>query len=481
MHYFISIDLGASSGRVILYKVDIHEQILEERILHRFQHDMCHDGSYLYWDMDSIKQEIIIGLRFAAEYNVESIGIDSWGVDIVLTDKDGKYLIPAVAYRDHRTDGTIDQFILETGLTHQEIYQKTGIQFLQFNTLYQLYSIKKTNPEILKQTKQIRMISDEINYFLTGCSRIEYTNASTTQMLNIHTRTWDKDLCQAVGISPEQFSPFIYPGECLGSILPEIVIRTGLSPDVRVVAVASHDTASAVASISSDGGAYLSSGTWSLIGIERHTPVINDFTLMESISHEAGINNTYRILKNIMGMWLISEIQKDSQDKRSFLEILQKSQEEIQAQRFIDPNHRMFLNPQSMIKAIDNYLSQTGQKPLSNINQYYAVIFQNLALSYAYYLDLLLTIQPISYLHIIGGGSQNDLINQLTANYSGKTILAGPSEASSLGNVLAQMLYLFPDIKHAREFLASCLQYKYYHSIHDPNTLQEYINFIKKI
>ncbi|MGL5722589.1 MAG: rhamnulokinase [Brevinema sp.] len=474
---FVCIDLGASSGRVIIYEVDIKQEQINEIELHRFCHNIGKNNKYLVWDLDLIKKEILVGLTLAAPYNPISIGVDSWGVDIILKDDKGESLLPPISYRDGRTDGLLEKFINESSLPKKDIYQKTGIQFLPFNTLYQLYSVSLEHPDVLKKARNILMISDEINHFLTGISRIEYTGASTTQMINLKTQTWDDDLLRALKMNPNQFAPLAFSGSVLGNISSEIARQTGLPEKTHVVNVAGHDTASAIAAVDTktSQGAYLSSGTWSLIGIESTSPHINNFTFEESFSHEAGVESTYRVLKNIMGLWVISRIKQDTKNNDSFENIISRIEKKAHLNVFIDLNNDIFLNPPNMIQSIDQYLQRTGQKPLKEIDDYFQSVYENLALSYSFYLEKLTQLQPINYLHIFGGGSKNHYLNQMTSNFSQKPVLAGPSEASALGNMLMQLvgLDLMPSVSEARAFLSKCLRYKQFTPKETPSTLMD--------
>ena len=479
---YLSIDLGASSGRILMGTTN--QNNMDTKEIYRFKNTLVQKGQYLCWNLEHIKKELLLGLRKASTYgNIESIGVDSWGVDFILKDKNQKQLMPSVSYRDHRTDGILDVFYQKENISKKTMYNKTGIQFLPFNSIYQLYSILQNYPEILPQIASFSMIADEINYFLSGIHAVEYTNASTTQMINMETKKWDSDILEILQLKEEQFSPLINPGCVLGTITDYIAKETGLNKSTKIITVASHDTASAIAAIDSTKGAYLSSGTWSIIGIESLTPIINDFTFDFSFSHEAGIDNTYRILKNIMGLWVISRIHDDSKDKRDIKEIAVLFTPNTPVLKYIDINNSCFANPTNMLHAIDSYLKKTDQSPVQNHNEYYQIIYQNLALSYAYYLDKIKQINSLEYLHIFGGGSLNNYLNQITANYSQTTVYAGPVEASCLGNFLVQMTALgeFSNISEARKWLATCLKFQKF----EPQTINkdeiiQYNNTIQK-
>lgn len=366
----------------------------------------------------------------------------------------------AISYRDRRTDHTIDK--LEHTLSKAAIYQKTGIQFQPFNTIYQLY---EEDRELLKKTDKIMMVPDYLGYCLTGKAVTEITNASTTQLLNASTGNLDPELLEAVSVQEQQFAPLTEPGCELGKLRNEWFPDYDL-PACKVMTVATHDTASAVIAAPgvNDGWAYISSGTWSLIGIENKTPIITDLALENNYTNERGANNTIRFLKNIIGMWVIQEVRQQLQADYSFQQLAEEAEKTEPFQQFINLNDKRFLNPENMIKEIQHYCRQTRQKIPRTAGELACCIYSNLAIIYAIAIKELETIteKPIEQFHIIGGGARNDFLNQLTADMSGKAVYAGPIEATATGNLLMQMIAAkeVKDIKEARQVVRNSFPIK---------------------
>lgn len=366
----------------------------------------------------------------------------------------------AISYRDRRTDHTIDK--LEHTLSKAAIYQKTGIQFQPFNTIYQLY---EEDRELLIKTDKIMMIPDYLGYCLTGKAVTEITNASTTQLLNASTGNLDPELLEAVSVQEQQFAPLTEPGCELGKLRNEWFPDYDL-PACKVMTVATHDTASAVIAAPgiNDGWAYISSGTWSLIGVENKTPIITDLALENNYTNERGANNTIRFLKNIIGMWVIQEVRQQLQADYSFQQLAEEAKKTEPFQQFINLNDKRFLNPENMIKEIQHYCRQTRQKTPRTAGELACCIYSNLAIIYAIAIKELETIteKPIEQFHIIGGGARNDFLNQLTADMSGKAVYAGPIEATATGNLLMQMIAAkeVKDIKEARQVVRNSFPIK---------------------
>lgn len=366
----------------------------------------------------------------------------------------------AISYRDRRTDHTIDK--LEHTLSKAAIYQKTGIQFQPFNTIYQLY---EEDRELLIKTDKIMMIPDYLGYCLTGKAVTEITNASTTQLLNASTGNLDPELLEAVSVQEQQFAPLTEPGCELGKLRNEWFPDYDL-PACKVMTVATHDTASAVIATPgiNDGWAYISSGTWSLIGVENKTPIITDLALENNYTNERGANNTIRFLKNIIGMWVIQEVRQQLQADYSFQQLAEEAKKTEPFQQFINLNDKRFLNPENMIKEIQHYCRQTRQKTPRTAGELACCIYSNLAIIYAIAIKELETIteKPIEQFHIIGGGARNDFLNQLTADMSGKAVYAGPIEATATGNLLMQMIAAkeVKDIKEARQVVRNSFPIK---------------------
>lgn len=448
---YTAIDVGASSGRIMVG--ELNEGKLDIQEIHRFANGFSQRDGHCLWDIDHLLKQILQGLQKVKTLGYEhcTVGIDTWAVDYVLLDEKGDRLREAISYRDRRTDHTIDK--LEHTLSKAAIYQKTGIQFQPFNTIYQLYEEKR---ELLKKTDKVMMIPDYLGYCLTGKAVTEITNVSTTQLLNVSTGNLDPELLEAVSVLEQQFAPLTEPGCELGKLRNEWFPDYDL-PACKVMTVATHDTASAVIAAPgvNDGWAYISSGTWSLIGVENKTPIITDLALENNYTNERGANNTIRFLKNIIGMWVIQEVRQQLQADYSFQQLAEEARKTEPFQQFINLNDERFLNPDSMIEEIEHYCRETRQKIPRTAGELACCIHSNLAIIYAIAIKELETIteKPIEQLHIIGGGARNDFLNQLTADMSGKAVYAGPIEATAIGNLLMQMIAAkeVKDIKEARQ------------------------------
>ncbi|MCB7161357.1 rhamnulokinase [Bacillus subtilis] len=457
---YTAIDIGASSGRIMVG--ELNEGKLDIQEIHRFANGFSQRDGHCFWDIDHLLKQILQGLQKVKTLGYEhcTVGIDTWAVDYVLLDEKGDRLREAISYRDRRTDHTIDK--LEHTLSKAAIYQKTGIQFQPFNTIYQLY---EEDRELLIKTDKIMMIPDYLGYCLTGKAVTEITNASTTQLLNASTGNLDPELLEAVSVQEQQFAPLTEPGCELGKLRNEWFPDYDL-PACKVMTVATHDTASAVIATPgiNDGWAYISSGTWSLIGVENKTPIITDLALENNYTNERGANNTIRFLKNIIGMWVIQEVRQQLQADYSFQQLAEEAKKTEPFQQFINLNDKRFLNPENMIKEIQHYCRQTRQKIPRTAGELACCIYSNLAIIYAIAIKELETIteQPIEQFHIIGGGARNDFLNQLTADMSGKAVYAGPIEATAIGNLLMQMIAAkeVKDIKEARQVVRNSFPIK---------------------
>ncbi|TAH80349.1 rhamnulokinase [Bacillus subtilis] len=457
---YTAIDIGASSGRIMVG--ELNEGKLDIQEIHRFANGFSQRDGHCFWDIDHLLKQILQGLQKVKTLGYEHciVGIDTWAVDYVLLDEKGDRLREAISYRDRRTDHTIDK--LEHTLSKAAIYQKTGIQFQPFNTIYQLY---EEDRELLKKTDTIMMIPDYLGYCLTGKAVTEITNASTTQLLNASTGNLDPELLEAVSVQEQQFAPLTEPGCELGKLRNEWFPDYDL-PACKVMTVATHDTASAVIAAPgiNDGWAYISSGTWSLIGVENKTPIITDLALENNYTNERGANNTIRFLKNIIGMWVIQEVRQQLQADYSFQQLAEEAKKTEPFQQFINLNDKRFLNPENMIKEIQHYCRQTRQKTPRTAGELACCIYSNLAIIYAIAIKELETIteKPIEQFHIIGGGARNDFLNQLTADMSGKAVYAGPIEATATGNLLMQMIAAkeVKDIKEARQVVRNSFPIK---------------------
>lgn len=441
--YFLAFDLGASSGRAILGT--LKDSKLELTEIHRFKNQMSQIHGNYFWNIFNLFDELKTGLKKCiAEYNIQpySIGIDTWGVDYALVDSDGYINGLPFAYRDHRTDQAMEQFFKQ--MNREETYRLSGIQFMQFNTLFQLFASVKTNFSGLKTADSLLFTPDALNFLFTGIRKNEYTIASTSQLLKPGKPEWEPNLFKAAGVSMSLTEDIIQPGIVLGKILPEISEQTG-SKQIPCVAVGSHDTASAIVSVPSNGKnwAYLSSGTWSLLGIETEEPLVTDKSLELNFTNEGGVEGTTRFLKNIMGMWLIQECKRiwDDEKQISWEEIVKLSEAEKPFKCLINPDDSGFLNPGNMPDAIQKYCKRTNQHiPLSR-GEIARCIYDSLVLKYRYTIQQIesITGEKIEVLHIIGGGANNKMMNQLTADATGIPVFAGPTEATAIGNILMQI------------------------------------------
>ncbi len=435
----VAVDLGASSGRVMLASYHREQRTLQLREIHRFVNCLQKQDGFDCWDIDTLEAEIRTGLNKVCEegIHIDSIGIDTWGVDYVLLDGNGNRVGLPVSYRDSRTDGVMAHALAQLGKA--EIYGRSGIQFLPFNTLYQLRALVEQQPELVANVAHALLIPDYFSYRLTGQMNWEYTNATTTQLVNINSDSWDENLLNWTGASRDWFGTPTHPGNVIGHwTCPQ-------ENAIPVVAVASHDTASAViaAPLASQDAAYLSSGTWSLMGFESKTPYTSDTALAANITNEGGAEGRYRVLKNIMGLWLLQRVLKEQ--RISDLTALIGEAETLPACRFlINPNDERFINPANMSAEIQAACRETAQSVPESAADLARCIFDSLALLYAEVLHELATLRgkPFSQLHIVGGGCQNHLLNQLCANACGITVLAGPVEASTLGNIGIQLVTL---------------------------------------
>ncbi|MGQ5708705.1 rhamnulokinase [Lactobacillus sp. PSON] len=422
----------------MLSQIKNNKMTLKE--MHRFKNGFSYKNGHDRWDIDHIIKEILIGLQKIkkAGYNKISLGIDTWAVDYVLVGKDGKKLEEPISYRDSRTETAIKDLTAE--VSKEEIYKKTGIQFLNFNTLYQLFTEDK---DLLAKTDKILMIPDYIGYVLTGNAVLEVTNASTTQMLSLREGLFDKHLLEKVNVKQEQFPKLVDAGTPLGKLDKSKFPNYDL-PDTDIITVATHDTASAVVGSPGMGHhwAYLSSGTWSLLGTELNVPENGQKAFKENYTNEWGAYGTYRFLKNIMGLWMIQCVKRELNDKYSFSELAEMAEKVKPFQQFININDERFVNPQNMIKEIQTYCRETGQKIPKTLGEICMAIYSNLALFYAQEIQKLNDIlgYKIDTLNIVGGGSNVALLNQLTATISGIDVYAGPDEATAIGNLTVQMI-----------------------------------------
>lgn len=442
--YYIAVDLGATSGRVILASFDGEKVETEE--IHRFKHPMLPIGGNIFWNLPGLYNEVLTGLRNAAvklsEIGAEarSIGIDTWGCDVAYFHPDGTIAGLPYCYRDPHTTGAVDKFCEE--MPREKVYEKTGIQFMDFNTLFQLHTLSKKDGNALKTADKILFIPDALSYMLTGNAVTEYTIASTSQILNPNTGKLDAELLEKAGLTPDHFGELVNPGHVIGTLTPGVQHTTGLGP-VPVVAVAGHDTASAVIGVPAkdEKFAYLSCGTWSLLGIEAPGPIINEKGFEYNFTNEGGIDGTIRFLKNICGLWLLERSRAELKDAPADIAELCALYSKSDISSIVNPDDPAFANPKSMTEAIQDYCRRTEQQVPQTAADFMRVIFRSLANRYKEVLGWLRELAPneIETLHVIGGGCQNAHLMQLTADAIGIPVVAGPSESTALGNVLVQL------------------------------------------
>ena len=438
----IGVDLGATSGRVILARIGEGELRMEE--LHRFPNRLTEVDGRFYWDIHALYEEILRGLCVAGDRGerIASIGIDTWGVDFACVGADGELLGLPRAYRDPYTDGVPEAFFRT--IPRERVYAKTGIQVMNFNSLYQLYALNREQSPALAAAERVLFMPDALSYLLTGEQVCEYTILSTSQLMNPRTRELDGELLQAAGVDASLFARRVMPGERVGFLRDEAARRTGLGR-VEVFAVAGHDTASAIAAVPAADGrfAYLSSGTWSLMGVELPAPVVTEESCAMNFTNEGGVDGTTRFLKNITGMWLLEECRRAwARDGREYAysEIMELTAAAEPRLTRIDPDDAAFAHPADMPAAIRDWCRRRGEVVPADDAALMRCIFESLAARYGEVLDRLRAIAPfpIERLHVIGGGAQNDLLNQLTADACGIPVVAGPSEATAIGNVMVQ-------------------------------------------
>lgn len=461
--HFFAVDLGATSGRTILGSLG--EGKMELRELTRFPNHIIETGGHFFWDIYALYNEIINGLKVVAKegITIQSIGIDTWGVDFVFIGKDGGLLRNPYCYRDPHTIGAMEEYF--THIPKEKVYDITGIQFMNFNSLFQLSTLKRNGCSALEAADKILFIPDALSYMLTGKMVTEYTIASTSQILNPRTKKFEKELLDVVGVKEEQWGRFVFPGEQIGTLTEEIQKMTGLGA-VPVIAVAGHDTASAVAAVPAQNEkfAYLSSGTWSLMGIEVKDAIINQKSYNMNFTNEGGVEGTTRFLKNICGMWLLERCRKewDATQNYSYPELIEAALTVPAFRSLINPDAPCFANPSSMIDAIRHYCLETNQPVPETYGEITRCIFDSLALRYKQVFGYLQDMAPfnIEKLHIIGGGSKNNQLNQFTCNAVGVPVVAGPSEGTAIGNIMLQAKAngLVKDIAEMRQLISTSIE-----------------------
>ena len=478
---FFAVDLGATSGRTILATYDGARVEMKE--ITRFANPMIPLGGHLYWDIAGLYNEVLRGLREVASQgiSIESIGIDTWGCDFAFFGTDGQLLGMPHCYRDQHTVGAQEKFFEK--MPAAEVYKRTGIQFMDFNSLFQLDTLKRNGSQALEHADKVLFIPDALIYMLTGKAICEYTVASTSQMLNPMTGDLDEDILKALGLPRKKFGVMTQPGTVVGTLTAQVQEATGLGA-VPVVAVAGHDTGSAVAAVpaSDKEYAYLSCGTWSLLGIESEKAIISEDSFRENFTNEGGIEGTTRFLKNICGLWLFEQSRKDFKDAPSSVAELVALCEQSDYDGLIYPDAPCFAAPTSMTTAIREYCQSTGQAAPETPADYCRCIFRSLALRYRQVVEILQSMCdfPIKKLHVIGGGSQNKYLMQYAATALNMPVICGPIEGTALGNVLMQIKASDNalTLEKMRETSASSVELVTYHPSETEAWNKEYERFI---
>ncbi|MBQ7657524.1 MAG: rhamnulokinase [Butyrivibrio sp.] len=475
--YFLAIDIGASSGRHIIGWLENGQMFLKE--MHRFENRQLQRNGHLVWDTDNLWSGIIDGLKAckAEDMIPESIGIDTWGVDYVLLDENGEMLGDAVAYRDLRTEG-IEEEVFSL-ISEKELYERTGIQKQPFNTIYQLMALKKESPELLEKAKALLMMPDYLGYRLTGVMKQEYTNATTSNLVNAAGKTWDMEVIRRLGLPERLFGELSMPGTTVGDLAKDIQEEVGF--DAKVILPATHDTGSAFLAVPArdDSSVFLSSGTWSLLGLENKEPITSEDARHQNLTNEGGAWYRYRFLKNIMGLWIIQSIRRELNgteyvegrkskyaDGRnySFPDLIAAARECADFGAEINVNDDAFLSPESMIDAIKDHCKAHGQPVPEKVGEIMQCVYRGLAKCYADTIKEIsaITGKTITSVNIIGGGCQDAYLNEMTAQATGLTVYAGPIEGTAIGNLAVLMIASgeLPDLKAARNVIYDSFEIK---------------------
>lgn len=443
----LAIDLGAESGRAVLGSLDDSGK-LQMKVLHRWPTGMINVLGALHWDIMGIYREMVNSIAACATEcgdNIDSTGIDTWGVDFGLFDEKGMLLSEPVAYRDHHRLLAMDEFL--TKMPRERLYELTAGQINYINSIFQLYAFGRENNPQLKITKDLLFIPDILNYFLTGRKATEFTFATTSQLYNLRTMSWEKEIFAQLGINSNIMQKVVPHGTVVGNLTDEICMETGIKA-IPVLTVGSHDTASAVAAcpIPGDNAAYISSGTWSLMGIESKKPIISNKAFEYNFTNEGGICGTFRVLKNLTGLWLLQECRREwlKTKEYTYAELSKLGTEASSIGAVIDPNAKEFIKPESMPQAIADYCRVKGQTVPQSVGEFVRTIMESLALSYRYTLGQIEEIsgRKLTQINIIGGGSQNQMLCQFAADATGLPVYAGPVEATAIGNLLVQAMAL---------------------------------------
>ena len=438
MKYYLSIDIGASSGRHILSHIEDGKLVLEE--VFRFENGMEERDGHLIWDYKKLFANIVEGMKECKKLGKvpETVGIDTWGVDYALIDKDDNVIGEVFAYRDSRTEEPIKK--VHSIVPFEKLYERTGSQFQIYNTVYQLYTDKLSGK--LDKAERFLMMPDFFNFLLTGVKKNEFTNASTSGILSAKTREWDMETVKDLGLPEKLFGELSDPATLVGTLKPELIDEIGY--DTKVVLTATHDTASAVMAVPELGAPlYISSGTWSLLGIESPKAISSADALAANFTNEGGYGRTTRFLKNIMGLWMIQSVRREHDKKYSFADYVVLAKEVKDFDSIVDVNDQCFLAPDSMIGAIQDYCRKTNQKVPETPGELALCVYDSLAVCYAKAVDVIEKVTGYNFdtINVVGGGCQNMYLNELTAKRTGRKVMAGPVEATAIGNAIAQLLY----------------------------------------
>ncbi len=477
MRYYLAIDIGASSGRHILGHAENGKLVLEE--VYRFDNLQIHKNGHDCWDMDNLWNGILGGLKAcrAAGKIPVTVGIDTWAVDYVLLDENDALIGDAIAYRDSRTEGMKE--IVNAIIPAEELYARTGIQYQPFNTIYQLTALKREHPEQLEKAKWMLMVPEYFHFKLTGVKQNEYTNATSTNLVNAQSKTWDKGIISALGLPGEIFHELVMPGTTVGTLLPSI--REEIGFDTTVVQPATHDTGSAFLAVPAmdDNAVYLSSGTWSLLGVENEVPITTHESMAQNFTNEGGAWYRYRYLKNIMGLWMIQSIRRElngvayiqgkqnrteSAKKWSFPDLIAEAKQAEHFTSVVDVNRDCFLSPDSMIQAIQDECVRTNQRIPETVGEIMQCVYTSLSICYR---DAVLNLEKLTgkkytSINIVGGGCQDGYLNERTAKATGLPVYAGPIEGTAIGNLVVQMIEAgeFENLQAARDVIRASFEIK---------------------
>ncbi|MDR2096728.1 MAG: rhamnulokinase [Treponema sp.] len=463
MNYYLAIDIGASSGRHIVGWLE--DGRLRTREVYRFDNNAEMKNGHLCWNIDALYAALVAGLKRCKDTGMipYSLGIDTWGVDFVLIDGAGGRLGDAVCYRDSRTDGMDAE--VEKIIPYEELYKLTGIAKQPFNTVYQLTALKKESPELLEKAERLLMMPDYLHYLLSGIASNEYTEASTGALVGARERNWNGDIIKALGFPVRLFRTLNRAGDGIGVLSKAVEAEAGFS--CRITLPATHDTGSAFLAVPAAGDSvYISSGTWSLLGIESTAPIITNEAREANFTNEGGFQYRYRFLKNIMGLWMVQSVRKELGKEQSFDQLARMAEDTENFGTVVDVNNLAFFAPQSMIGAVKEVAAETGQPPPRTTGELMQCLYRSLALSYR---DAVTNLERIAgkrfgSVNLVGGGSKDDYLNRLTARFTGLPVYAGPVEATVAGNLIVQMISSgeLSDLAAARGLIARSFDVKPY-------------------